>query len=806
MAQQIINVGTAPNDGQGDPIRTAFIKSNDNFSQLYSRVQTNPPTTLVGSVGDQAGMYAYNSSYFFYCFANYDGSSIIWAELTSLGNVSATQIQNGNSTIQIADINGNANVSIHGTSNVAVFSSSGVAIKGVVSAIGNISSNYFLGNGAFLTGLPATYSNANVGDFLPVYTGNIAGDYIAITRDANVSGNVNVQGTVSATGNIYTAGYFVGDFAGNITGNFTVPGSNTEVLFNTNGNADAVGGMIYNKDANTFIVLGIISSQGNVIAGNLTTGAQVVATGNITGGNVLTGALVSAGGNVVASNILTAGVVSAGGNVRGGNVNTAGLVTATGNVIGGNIVTGGIITSAGNIYTNATLLAGNINSGGNISANIHTGAAVSVTGNVTANNIIGNTISGTLSNGSQTSITAVGTLTSLAVSGNITPGGISMSTGNAVIGNLYVSGNTTIAGNITQVSGNSGQFFGNASTGFNALYAGLPSGFNLLPQSVVNYISSYNGYSQINNQNISAGNTSTTDYILTSNNGDDNTYYFDMGIAGSTYNGAVAILDNALGNSVTPNDAYLYVVGNVAGGNPSDMVIGTPDAGSQIRIISGGSTQNDVAIKINAPNTQSTTATTGTMVVTGGIASNNSLFVTNNANVGNLITPGIITVNSGNAATAIVNGGANAVGNIGSNSRYFNTVFAKATSAQYADLAECYLGDAYYVPGTVVSFGGPNEVTFCDTDQDPAVAGVVSTNPAYNMNTGLEGEYVTTVALVGRVPCQVQGPVSKGSLMVSAGNGVARAEKHPLPGTIIGKALETFDGDFGTIEIVVGRV
>jgi hypothetical protein len=800
MAQQIINVGTAPNDGLGDPIRTAFTKTNDNFSQLYSRVQTSPPTTLVGSVGDQAGMYAFDSSYFYYCFANYDGSSIIWAELTSLGNVSATQIQNGNSSIQIADINGNANVSIRGTSNVAVFSNSGVKVNGIVSAVGNISSNYFLGNGAFLSGLPATYSNANVADFLPVYSGNIAGDYLFITRNANISGNTNVQGIVSATGNIVTSGYFVGDFAGNITGNFTVPGSNTQVLFNTSGNADAVGGMTYNKDANTFIVLGVISSQGNVIAGNLTTGAQVVATGNITGGNINTG------GNVTGSNILTAGVVSAGGNVRGGNINTAGLVTATGNVTGGNIVTGGIITSAGNIYTGSTVQAINVNASGNISANIHTGTSVSVTGNVTANNIVGNTITGTLSSGSQTSITAVGTLTSLAVSGNITPGGISMSTGNAVIGNLYVSGNTTIAGNITQVSGNSGQFFGNASTGFNALYAGLPSGFNLLPQSVVNYISSYNGYSQINNQNISAGNTATTDYILTSNNGDDNTYYFDMGIAGSTYNGSVAILNNALGNSVTPNDAYLYVTGNVAAGNPSDLVIGTPDAGSQIRIISGGSTTANVSVKINAPNTQSTTATTGTMVVTGGIASNNSLFVTNTANVGNLITPGTITVNSGNAATAIVNGGANAVGNIGSNSRYFNTAFVNATSAQYADLAECYLGDAYYVPGTVVSFGGPNEVTFCDTDQDPAVAGVVSTNPAYKMNTGLEGEYVTTVALVGRVPCQVQGPVSKGSLMVSAGNGLARAEKQPLPGTIIGKALENFDGELGTIEIVVGRV
>ena len=36
MAQQVINVGTSANDGQGDPIRTAFIKCNDNFTELYS--------------------------------------------------------------------------------------------------------------------------------------------------------------------------------------------------------------------------------------------------------------------------------------------------------------------------------------------------------------------------------------------------------------------------------------------------------------------------------------------------------------------------------------------------------------------------------------------------------------------------------------------------------------------------------------------------------------------------------------------------------------------------------------------------
>jgi hypothetical protein len=171
------------------------------------------------------------------------------------------------------------------------------------------------------------------------------------------------------------------------------------------------------------------------------------------------------------------------------------------------------------------------------------------------------------------------------------------------------------------------------------------------------------------------------------------------------------------------------------------------------------------------------------------------------ANVANAIT-----VNSNNNATAIVNGGSNAVGNIGSTSKYFNTVFAQATTALYADLAECYASDADYAPGTVVMFGGSAEVTVCNQDACPQVAGVVSTNPAYKMNAGLDSEHVATVALMGRVPVQVEGPVKAGAMMVSAGNGRARAETNPAMGTVIGKAIQSSDGGHNTIEIVVGRL
>jgi hypothetical protein len=89
MAREIINIGTVANDGLGDPLRTSFTKCNNNFAELYSRLQSSAPTTEIGLSGDTAGMIAIGtdssaSSYgkFYYCFKDYDGSSAIWRELT----------------------------------------------------------------------------------------------------------------------------------------------------------------------------------------------------------------------------------------------------------------------------------------------------------------------------------------------------------------------------------------------------------------------------------------------------------------------------------------------------------------------------------------------------------------------------------------------------------------------------------------------------------------------------------------------------------------------------------------------------
>lgn len=148
--------------------------------------------------------------------------------------------------------------------------------------------------------------------------------------------------------------------------------------------------------------------------------------------------------------------------------------------------------------------------------------------------------------------------------------------------------------------------------------------------------------------------------------------------------------------------------------------------------------------------------------------------------------------------------------NIGLPNRTFGNVYSDffvgvATSAQYADLAENYTADQNYEPGTVLEFGGEFEVTIAD-DATRRVAGIVSTNPAYLMNSQCAGAHVVPLVLQGRAPCKVRGSVRKGDMLISGGEGYARPSANPSIGTIIGKSLEDFTGYEGVIEIAVGRM
>tara|TARA_B100001248_G_scaffold74650_1_gene53368 strand:- start:19889 stop:22327 length:2439 start_codon:yes stop_codon:yes gene_type:complete len=134
------------------------------------------------------------------------------------------------------------------------------------------------------------------------------------------------------------------------------------------------------------------------------------------------------------------------------------------------------------------------------------------------------------------------------------------------------------------------------------------------------------------------------------------------------------------------------------------------------------------------------------------------------------------------------------------------TVYATATTAQYADLAEIYESDEIYEPGTVVIFGGDKEITACNRLQDSRVAGVVSTNPAYLMNKDSEG---VAVALRGKVPCKVEGPVKKGEVLVTnvtKGTACTLTDDSPTPPgfCVIGKSLEdNSDSGIKLVNIVV---
>jgi hypothetical protein len=169
-----------------------------------------------------------------------------------------------------------------------------------------------------------------------------------------------------------------------------------------------------------------------------------------------------------------------------------------------------------------------------------------------------------------------------------------------------------------------------------------------------------------------------------------------------------------------------------------------------------------------------------------------------------------LTVNGGTALVGVLgitNLNSDGVGNIGASGAAFNTIFAKATSAQYADVAERFASDVEMAPGTVVELGGTAEITNCVVELSENVFGVISTRAAYLMNSGA-GNDIThpPIAMTGRVPVRVIGTITKGDRLVAAGNGLARAAK---PGeatafNVIGRSLVSkSESGEGMIEAIV---
>ena len=227
-----------------------------------------------------------------------------------------------------------------------------------------------------------------------------------------------------------------------------------------------------------------------------------------------------------------------------------------------------------------------------------------------------------------------------------------------------------------------------------------------------------------------------------------------------------------------------------------DIILRVNDGGSQTSVITlDGATSNAVVnTNLNV---------TGTSSFTGNVAVANISVSGTVSSTGGSVNFGTGNVSLGN----IINSNANGVGNIGSSSTYFNTIFARATSAEYADLAERFAADDVYPAGTVVQLGGAAEITRAATELTDDVFGVVSHRAAFTMN-GAAGDNDThpPVAMTGRVPVLVVGRINKGDRLVSAVNGFARAaQSNELTAfNVIGRALESKDtDDEDTIEAIV---
>jgi hypothetical protein len=280
--------------------------------------------------------------------------------------------------------------------------------------------------------------------------------------------------------------------------------------------------------------------------------------------------------------------------------------------------------------------------------------------------------------------------------------------------------------------------------------------------------------------------SATGNVIATANVSSGNLNAVSLSLSGNVISG-ISTTANITGGNLISN-GIVSAIGNITGsyflGNGSALTgidaTSIQNGTSNVRVVSSG---GNVSVSVGGTSNVAVFATTG-------------LTITGNLSVGTG------TLSGGN----IVNTNANGVGNIGATGGFFNTVFAKATSAQYADLAEWYEADADYEPGTVLVFGGDKEVTQAIGINDVRVAGVVSTNPAHIMNSGLKATHTAALALTGRVPTLVVGLIRKGDMMVTAGGGRAQACAEPRMGSVIGKAVQDHPGGQGTIEIVVGRM
>jgi len=585
--------------------------------------------------------------------------TVVAAQLNSTGNVLG---QAG--TFNALTVNGG--ITSTGYFNTSGNISTAQLNAGQINTTGNVLASTIITN--YLSADDVVFGNVSAAVFGNVgatFTGasiNLSGNVLAAAGTFNaltVNGNETITGFLNVTGNVLAstvgASFLTASTVavGNIAAvNFGNTGATfTGASINLSGNVLAASGIYNYLDVNGNVDLGLLGAI---------SGSWVNVIGNITQSTSGGAVYFNTAGNVMASqgsfgSINSTGFINTSGNISTAQLN-AGQINTTGNVLAS--------TVRASFLTASTVAVGNIsavtigNSGATItgtigafSGNVIGGLAQFAAINATP---IGNA---TASTGSFTDLRASGTLWANAATDSTTTG----------IGAIVVpNGGISASGNINVVAGK--QFI----VGQDLV------GEVFLPQATAQFFSNINGYSQVNQQNISTGTGASSDFIATSSNGNDSTNYIDFGINGINYNQAAYGITKA-------NDGYLYVQGNtaVSGGNlvigvataPNDIIffLGSTESTAEVARFDGNvGTNGNLRIRYA---TTSTSTTTGAFQVVGGVGIGGNLRAGGGAvfNSGQTADPfqvrGVATTSliyADTAQGAVIIGGSNVAPQLGS--------------------------------------------------------------------------------------------------------------------------------------------
>ena len=650
-----------------------------------------------------------------------------------------------------------------------------ISSRANITTTANISGNAVIGNSFFYNNgvslISTLYSNANASGFLPIYSGTIGGTLTTATQPGITSVGTLVNLTVSS--NVNLNNFAINNLANPVNAtdaasknyvDSVAQGLSIKAAVNLS-TAGALPGYTYNNGAAgvgatiTGLSTGLLSVDGVVapVGGRVLVKDETA--GNSPYNGIYTVSTNGAGNYYVltrssdmnlpqnfygAYTYTVAGVSNSGTNWINTNVCNNPITIGTTAITFTQFLSGGTYTGGQGININTTAINAVVD---NVTVGINGSNQIYATGNLTSANI------GTM------------TVTNLSVSGNVNM----PSTGNTNAGNVSstgtISSNAVVSNTVTSTGliSTTGNVSANLFIGDGSQLTGLYANANV-SAFLPTYLGALSGTTATITGNVTLGNVAGN--LLPAGNG-----VYDLG-------------------SATQQWRSMYVAANTI------YVGGVPISSSNNTIQINGNS-------VVTANPTGNSSTTGNIVITGNVTANyligDGTYITNLpvANVSGNITIG-----------NILNSNANGVGNIGSDTGYFDTVFAKATSAQYADLAEMYLADQKLEAGTVVEIGGTEEITASAGFGSTRVIGVVSTQPSYLMNSIIRGRYPTAVALTGRVPCRVVGTIRKGDLLISSSiPGVATATQGQHCGSVIGKALQDYDSSgVGTIEIVVGKV